>query len=58
MMFTMSEMNAYMILGNAGKIPGYHTTKPDMNPHDAGNKIIELAEKIKAERQVAILEKK
>jgi hypothetical protein len=57
MMFTKTEVIAVNLLGQAGMLPGYNTTNcPD--PHTAGNKIIELAEQIKAERAVATMEAK
>lgn len=57
MFITKTEIIALNILGQAGMLPGYNTTNcPDA--HVAGNKVIELAESIKAERAVVAMEVK
>lgn len=51
MIFTQGEMEAARLL----KIPALDT-QDTRTPHDAGNEIIRLAERIKAERAVATME--
>jgi hypothetical protein len=57
MRFTTSEMKALDILGRAGEKIGFNSTSSSISPHEAGNKIIELAKRIETERQVLIIEK-
>ena len=51
--YTWSELTALELLVRAGEV--LLTTSNRFNPHDAGNYVIELAEKIKAERSVAAM---
>ncbi len=55
MLYTQSEVEAWVFLEKAGLIS--MNTNNSEAFHDAGNKIIELAEKIKAERAVYAMEK-
>ncbi len=55
MLYTQSEIEAWLILEMAGRIAIDTNGKADY--HDAGNKIIVLAEQIKAERSVYAMEK-
>lgn len=51
---TISELEAYKILVNSNEIP-LSTERGDRKAvHDAADKIIELAEKIKEERNINI----
>ena len=54
---TWGEIQAWRMLGRLGEHGGYTTTDPSaqMTPHEAGNKIIALAEQIKAERAVVAM---
>ena len=45
--YTYSELEAQMLLGI-----GINSTESTYTPHDAGNDIIELAERIKADRAI------
>ena len=56
MIYTASEFDAYHLLGNAGRLVNYNTTFCKETPHTSGNKIIGLAEQIKAERAIASME--
>ncbi len=56
MIYTATEIEAYRLLGSAGYLLNYNTTFCKETPHSAGNKIIEIAERIKAERAVATME--
>lgn len=53
--YTMGEIEAQALLTDAGIIP--MTTNNDKDPSWAGNYIIALAEKIKAERAVVAMNK-
>lgn len=53
--YTIAEIEAYHLLRDASRIPLTNEPRPDF--HDAGNIIIKLAEKIKAERMVVAMEK-
>uniref|UniRef100_A0A6M3LVM2 Uncharacterized protein n=1 Tax=viral metagenome TaxID=1070528 RepID=A0A6M3LVM2_9ZZZZ len=56
MNYTPTELTAYEIMGRSGLFPmGYNTTSP-MNIHEAANRFIEIAERIKAERAVCAME--
>jgi len=54
--YTFSELEAYNILGKAGRLLGSNTTQNKESPTDAGNIILQLAEQIKTERINAILD--
>ena len=56
MIYTAAEMEAYRILGLVGYLFNYNTTFCKETPHSAGNKLIEIAERIKAERSVVAME--
>ena len=58
MIYTPTELDALHFLGRAGKLINYNTTFCKETPHTAGNKIIEMAEQIKAERAVVAMEVK
>jgi len=58
MTYTKHEILAFQMLGVVNLIPNFFTTFCDVTPHDAGNKIIALAEQIKAERAVSAMEVK
>ncbi len=49
----MAEMQALQLLIRAGEM----SMDTNANAHEAGNKIIELAERIKAQRAVAAMNK-
>ncbi len=48
---TNSEYQAYILIGR-----GICHTNSSYTPHDAGNEIIELAERIKSERAIMAME--
>lgn len=58
MFYTKTELYAIQVLGAAGQIRDYFTTFCKVDPHEAGNRLIEIAERIKAERAVAAMEEK
>ena len=47
--FTSGEIHAWNLLASAGELPTT-TNWDESNPHLAGNRVIALAEQIKAER--------
>lgn len=51
----VSEIVAFHIMGDAGQVKGYNTTEPE-NIHAVANRLIELAERIKAERAVVAMQ--
>ena len=52
---TKADFNAYMLLKNAGEIDT-SSTRMEINYTDAGNMIIALAERIKAQRAVVAMQ--
>ena len=51
--YTNAEIQAQILTGK-----GMYSTDSTYTPHDAGNEIIELAERIKAERAIMAMEQK